>query len=191
MLEKYLSFLVCPVTRSELRLHKLSVKTKVFRQGEKEIIDEGILFSDKDWFYPIIDGVPRLLVESFLDYEEFLRKNLADYDKRKENLLKHFPDLIQQVVKKNKRTKKSFEMEWGMFNYEEDKTWELKGEDLLTRFLTETDETKESLTGKLIFDAGCGNGQLNQYIARGGAQVVGMDLSKSIERANANNKEEK
>ena len=190
MLEKYLSFLVCPVTRSDLRLQRLSVKTKTFRQGEKEIINEGILFSDKDWFYPIIDGVPRLLVESFSDYEEFFKKNLTDYNERKDLLLRNYPDLIQQVIKKNRRTKKSFEMEWGMFNYEEDKTWELKGEDLLERFLKETDETAGSLKGKLIFDAGCGNGQLNQYIARCGAVVVGMDLSKSVERANANNKEE-
>ena len=190
MLEKYLSLLVCPVTRSELRLHKLSVKTKVFREGEKEIINEGILFSGKDWFYPVIDGVPRLLVESFIDYEEFLKKNLSDYNERKEHLLKNYTDLIHEVIKKNRKTKKSFEMEWEMFNYEEDKTWELKGEDLLKRFLKETDETKESLKGKLIFDAGCGNGQLNQYIARCGAIVVGMDLSKSVERANANNKEE-
>jgi len=190
MLEKYLSLLICPVTRTDLSLHKISVKTKAFHQGAKEIIAEGILFSDKDWFYPIIDGVPRLLVEAFLDYEEFLKKNLPDYYGRKALLLKNYPDLIHRVVKKNRKTKQSFEMEWGMFDYEEDKTWELKGEDLLTRFLTETDETKESLTGKLIFDAGCGNGQLNQYIARCDALVVGMDLSKSIERANANNKEE-
>jgi len=190
MLEKYLSFLVCPVTRSDLRLQRLSVKTKTFRQGEKEIINEGILFSDKDWFYPIIDGVPRLLVESFSDYEEFFKKNLTDYNERKDLLLRNYPDLIQQVIKKNRRTKKSFEMEWGMFNYEEDKTWELKGEDLLERFLKETDETAGSLKGKLIFDAGCGNGQLNQYIARCGAVVVGMDLSKSVERAYENNREE-
>src|SRR6185503_10995881 len=103
--------------------------------------------------------------------------------------LKNYPELIKQAVKKNSRTKKSFELEWGLFNYDEDKTWELKGEELLVRFLKETDETKESLKGKLIFDAGCGNGQLNQYIARCGATVVGMDLSKSVERANANNKE--
>ena len=126
----------------------------------------------------------------FLDYEEFLKRNLSDYDKRKEHLLKNYPELIQQAVKKNRKTKKSFEMEWGIFNYEEDKTWELKGEDLLARFLKETDETKESLREKLIFDAGCGNGQLNQYIARCGAIVVGMDLSKSVERAIVNNKEE-
>jgi SAM-dependent methyltransferase len=81
-------------------------------------------------------------------------------------------------------------MEWRLFNYDEDKTWELQGEGLLERFLKETDETKESLSGKLIFDAGCGNGQLNQYIARCGAIVVGMDVSRSVERAFLNNKEE-
>lgn len=190
MLEKYLSFLVCPVTRSALRLHKISVKTKMFSSGEKEIISEGILFADKDWFYPVIDGVPRLLIESFLDHEEFLKANLSDHENRKQYLLKNYSEIIQQAVKKNSRTKKSFEMEWGLFNYDEDKTWELQGEDLLARFLKETDETKESLRDKLIFDAGCGNGQLNQYIARCGAVVVGMDLSRSVERAFLNNKEE-
>jgi 2-polyprenyl-3-methyl-5-hydroxy-6-metoxy-1,4-benzoquinol methylase/uncharacterized protein YbaR (Trm112 family) len=190
MLEKYLSILVCPVTRSALRLHKISVKTKMFSSGEKEIISEGILFADKDWFYPVIDGVPRLLIESFLDHEEFLKANLSEHENRKQYLLKNYSEIIQQAVKKNSRTKKSFEMEWGLFNYDEDKTWELQGEDLLARFLRETDETKESLRGKLIFDAGCGNGQLNQYIARCGAVVVGMDLSRSVERAFLNNKEE-
>ena len=190
MLEKYLSFLVCPVTRSALRLHKISVKTKMFRSGEKEIISEGILFADENWFYPVIEGVPRLLIESFLDQEDFLKANLQDYERRKEYLLRSYPDVIHQAVKKNCRTKKSFEMEWGLFNYDEDKTWELKGEDLLARFLKETNETKESLREKLIFDAGCGNGQLNQYIARCGAIIVGMDLSRSVERAFLNNKEE-
>ena len=190
MLEKYLSILVCPVTRSALRLHKISVKTKLFSGGEREIISEGILYADKDWFYPIIDGVPRLLIESFLDQEDFLKANLPDFESRKENLLRNYPEIINQGVKKNKRTKKSFELEWSLFNYEEDKTWELQGEDLLQRFLNETDETKESLNGKLIFDAGCGNGQLNQYIARCGAIIIGMDLSRSVERAFLNNKEE-
>src|SRR5258705_8760870 len=103
MLEKYLSLLVCPVTRSAFRLQTIDVKTKIFNTGEKEIISEGILFADKDWFYPIIDGVPRLLIESFLDYGEFLNAKLPDYESRKENLFKTYPDIIQQVVKKNKK----------------------------------------------------------------------------------------
>ena len=190
MLEKYLSLLVCPVTRSALRLHKISVKSKTFNSGEKDIINEGILFADKEWFYPVVDGVPRLLIESFLDHEEFLKANLPDYENRKDLLLRNYPEIIQEAIKKNKKTKQSFELEWGLFNYEEDKTWELKDEDLLERFLKETNETTLSLKEKLIFDAGCGNGQLNQYIARCGAVIVGMDLSRSVERAFLNNSEE-
>lgn len=190
MLEKYLSFLVCPVSRSPLRLEKISTVAKVFNTGQKEIVGDGILYAAEDWFYPVIDGVPRLLVESFLDYEEFFKKHLPGYINRKNELLKKHSALIEDVVNKNKRTKKSFELEWSLFSYDEDKTWELKGDDLLDRFLKETNETKLSLQNKLIFDAGCGNGQLNQYIARCGATVIGMDLSKSVERANTNNKEE-
>src|SRR5205814_8810167 len=40
-----------------------------------------------------------------------------------------------------------------------------------------------SLQGKLIFDAGCGNGLLNQFVAQCGAVILGMDFSNSIERA--------
>lgn len=163
---------------------------KMFSNGEKEIINEGILRAENDWFYPVIDGVPRLLIESFLDYENFFIENMPGFDLRKEHLLKKYADIIQLVIKKNQRTKKSFEFEWGLFNYEEDKTWELMGDELLERFLKETDESKATLQGKQIFDAGCGNGQLNQYIARCDATVVGMDLSKSVERAFLNNKEE-
>jgi 2-polyprenyl-3-methyl-5-hydroxy-6-metoxy-1,4-benzoquinol methylase len=190
MLEKYFTFLVCPVTKSPLRLEKITVRKKQFNTGEREIVHEGILFGDKGWFYPVIDGVPRMLIEAFIDYEDFLKKNLPDYETRKQQLLNSFPDLIDEVVRKNKKTKKSFELEWSLFNYNEDKTWELQGEGLLERFLKETNETRESLKGKLIFDAGCGNGQLNHYIAQAGAIVAGIDLSKSIERANAHNKEE-
>ena len=173
MLEKYLSLLICPVSRSELRLEKISVTRKLFGKDEKEIISEGILFAEKDWFYPIIDGVPRMLIESFFDYEAFLNKHLSDYKSRKENLLNLYPQLVRQAIKKNSRTKKSFELEWGLFNYDEDKTWELKGKELLDRFLKETDETERSLKDKLIFDAGCGNGQLNQTLPVAAQQLSG------------------
>jgi uncharacterized protein YbaR (Trm112 family) len=69
MLEKYLSILVCPVTRSALRLHKISLKTKLFSSGEKEIIT-GILLPIS-WFYPVIDGVPRLLINPFWIMKSF------------------------------------------------------------------------------------------------------------------------
>lgn len=189
MLPELLPFLVCPVTRSELRLEIFSRSKKIYNGTEREIICDGVLYAEKTWFYPVIDGIPRLQVEAFLDYENFLKEKVDDYEIRKLNLLISYSNLIRYVIKKNKKTKESFELEWSLFDYKEDKTWDLKGEELLERFLAETDETKESLNGKLIFDAGCGNGQLNPYIARCGAIVIGMDFSKSIESAFTQNEE--
>ncbi|HNF71394.1 MAG TPA: class I SAM-dependent methyltransferase, partial [Chitinophagaceae bacterium] len=79
--------------------------------------------------------------------------------------------------------------EWGLFNYESDKVWDAGKEEMLERFLKETIETRQSLNGKWIFDAGCGNGLLNQSIAACGAHIIGMDFSASIERAFEKNSE--
>jgi SAM-dependent methyltransferase len=122
-------------------------------------------------------------VEAFIDYESFLTKHVKDFGAIKEKINTSYHGLLQFVLKKNKKTKKSFSQEWGLFNYEEDKVWDADAEGMLQRFLQENDETKESLKGKLILDAGCGNGLLNQSIAACGATIIGMDFSQSIERA--------
>lgn len=108
---------------------------------------------------------------------------MPDYSQRREALEKKFPGLIRSILQKNKKTMQSFTLEWNLYNYEEDKTWEAGKDELFQRFLLETVESADSLKGKLIFDAGCGNGQLNQFIAAAGATVIGMDFSNSIERA--------
>ena len=146
-----------------------------------------MLYAAEDWFYPIIDGIPRMSVEAFIDHADFLKLHLPDYSQRRERLENKYPGLIRHVLKKNKRTKKSFSLEWSLFDYKEDRTWEAGREELLVRFLEETGEDAENLKGKLIFDAGCGNGQLDPYIARSGATVVAMDFSGSIGRADRQN----
>ena len=183
MQETILSLLRCPVSKSILQLQVISKKIKKFDYSSIEIIDEGILFAEKDWFYPIINGIPRLIVEAFIDYDFFFKKNLADYEERKNLLEKKYADLINSVIKKNKKTKESFSLEWSIYNYDADKTWNADATLMLDRFLKETSETAESLKTKTVFDVGCGNGYLSQLIAKHSAFVVAMDFSKSIERA--------
>ncbi|MBN9380291.1 MAG: class I SAM-dependent methyltransferase [Chitinophagaceae bacterium] len=182
MQERMLTFLCCPVTRSPLRLVLLANSN-----GEKNhaapVISEAILFAEEDWFFPVTGGIPRLTVEAFLDYEDFFRRHLPDYDDRRRRLELKYPALIAYVRRKNKRTKESFSREWSFYDYEEDRTWNANEEDMLQRFLRETNEDRDGLRGKIIFDAGCGNGQLDTLIARQGAIVIAMDLSLSIERA--------
>jgi SAM-dependent methyltransferase len=70
-----------------------------------------------------------------------------------------------------------------LYDFEKDKTWNEDAGGMLQRFFKETEEDAESLQGKLIFDAGCGNGLLDLLIAEKGAVVLAMDLSLSIEKA--------
>lgn len=186
-----LKLLRCPVTRTSLKLEVISKAKKKFSGVEEEIIYEGILYADEDWVYPIIQGVPRLIIEAFYDYDPFLRKHLVNYSDRRTSLEKKYNSLIRYVLKKNRHTKQSFSQEWRIFDYRVDKTWEQDQEGMLKRFLTEIDEDHVNLTGKLIFDAGCGNGLLNQLVAKQGATILGMDLSLSIERAFQNNDQNK
>ena len=150
---------------------------------ESEIICTAILFSESDFFYPVIEGIPRLIVEAYDDYSDFFKRHLTDYSERKILLETKYKALIQKVKSKNGQTKKSFEQEWAQFDYENDKTWDLDSKALLDRFLLETDESRETLSGKWILDAGCGNGQLNTEMAKSGMQVIGMDFSLSVVRA--------
>ena len=182
-----LKLLRCPVTRSSLHIEVISKSKKKFDLVEEDIIQEGILFSDNDWFYPVVGGVPRLLVEAFYDYAEFFQRYLPDYERRKSVLERKYDHLLNYVVKKNRRTKQSFTKEWNVYKYDADKTWDLDQEGMLVRFLQEIDEKQESLRDKFILDAGCGNGVLNRIIAENGATVLGMDVSISIERAFAYN----
>ncbi len=190
MTTKLLKLLRCPVTREPLQLEILSKGMKVYDGQEKEIISTGILRSS-DCVYPVIDGVPRLLVEACIDYQDFLSQHVSDFARVKAAFETKYAGLLTFVLKKNKRTKQSFSQEWGLFDYETDKVWDADQEEMLDRFLRENDESKESLKGKIIFDAGCGNGLLNQSIAACGAEIVGMDFSLSIERAFKQNTQSK
>jgi SAM-dependent methyltransferase/uncharacterized protein YbaR (Trm112 family) len=181
MEDNLLNILRCPVTRSslELQISRLVPGTNT--------IEEGILFAQEHWFYPIIGGIPRMGIESFIDYKDFLASHLPDYNERAQLLKTKYAGLIKYVTKKNKRTKKSFSFEWNVYQYGNDRTWDENKAGMLQRFLNETDETIETLAGKYVFDAGCGNGVLNQYLAEAGAVVIGMDFSESVEKAYQHN----
>jgi uncharacterized protein YbaR (Trm112 family)/SAM-dependent methyltransferase len=182
MTEEILKYLKCPITKTPLQLTIISTGKKMYDGVEKQIILEGILKND-DCIYPIINGIPRLIAEAIYDYEDFFIKNVPTFKSIKNNMETKYGGLLKFILKKNKKTKASFSQEWNLFNYDTDKVWDADETQMLERFLAETCETKESLNGKLIFDAGCGNGLLNQSIGKQGATIIGMDFSKSIERA--------
>lgn len=188
MQESLLPLLRCPVTRSLLTLKVIKQVEKVYQNKKVTVIEEGILLAAEDCFYPVINGIPRLNVESFLDHEDFLTKVLDNYEHLKQNILQKHGDLVKYVVKKNKRTKESFAKEWSVYNYDADKTWNADDAGMVTRFLNETGESEISLKDKIVFDAGCGNGKLDLLLAPVCKTIIAMDFTNSMQEAWKRNK---
>lgn len=172
----------CPITQQPFELQVLKKSVKKYNNTQTKIVEEGILWAG-DLCYPVIKGVPRLLVETIIDYEDFLMQHINNFTTVKAKIMQQYETIITAAMKKNKRTKQSFAQEWSLFNYDKDTTWNADKPAMFSRFLKETDETIESIKGKTILDAGCGNGLLNNLIANAGAKVLGFDFSLSIEKA--------
>jgi 2-polyprenyl-3-methyl-5-hydroxy-6-metoxy-1,4-benzoquinol methylase len=70
----------------------------------------------------------------------------------------------------------SFSEEWSTHaETGQQKTWDWTADERLQLFFKETKTEPSQLPGKLVLDAGCGNGQLTRAIASAGAYVVGID----------------
>jgi len=103
-------------------------------------------------------------------------------DQFKGQLLMDAPELVDQVTKQSPTRGYSFDVQWSMYDYGQ-LTWEL---DLHTRveyFYQYLRKKPGSLGGALVLDAGCGNGTLTAGIGASGPEIIGMDYSTSVERA--------
>lgn len=106
--------------------------------------------------YPVQDGVPVLCPE----------RCQADYE----------------AEELQASTRDRFSAEWHMYRYGET-TWGITVEERLPVVLYELGWSQEEVAGKVILDAGCGNGTLSRGLADLGATVVALDLSDGVFRA--------
>jgi 2-polyprenyl-3-methyl-5-hydroxy-6-metoxy-1,4-benzoquinol methylase/uncharacterized protein YbaR (Trm112 family) len=175
MHDDLMQLLRCPVCRSELTL-------RVYETGEasREIL-AGVLRCPCNRKFPIWHGVPRMLVAADRSFpEEFVAKF-------RHQLIQDAPEMIASDGGKRVSRSYSFDVEWSMYRFQE-LTWEL---DLPSRVRYVYDYLQMvpgGLDGATVLDAGCGNGTLSAGLAASGAQVVALDYSEHIERAEAEKK---
>jgi SAM-dependent methyltransferase len=89
---------------------------------------------------------------------------------------------------KNGRTKQTFDVEWGIFQYEE-KIYGHTRDEELGDFFRRMVVDEAFLRDKTILDAGCGVGRLAQSINRLAREVVAIDLSGGVEEARIRNRD--
>lgn len=188
MQEKILQWLCCPINKKKLELIIFEKKVKEYSDKHIEEYYNALLKSETGWIYPVVNGIPRMQLDAFLEYEDFLINFYKDYKEEKDNLIKHYGRFIDNVIVKTHKTKKSFGMEWSIFKYETDTTWGWNKETRKKRFLDEIQIEPSQLKGKILIDIGCGNGVLTSALAEYGMETIGFDVSPSVEAAYINNK---
>lgn len=123
-----------------------------------EIIS-GTLACPQNHMFAIVDGLPRLRLDQKLDNATVAAEG----------------DSLAVAA--------SFGAEWSHFDYESDRTWHQSVQERCELFLKEVAMSPEELRGKVVLDAGCGNGTLSRGINQFGCEVLAIDVSPSVEVA--------
>lgn len=147
-----------------------------------------ILHCECGMIYPIIKNIPRMLPESFLDYE--FEVNTADFgfDKIKQAINEKYGEIIRESYNRNKRTKQTFSFEWGLLNGSDDvKVWSLTKNDFEQQLWQELAITNDSLINAVVADVGCGHGRSSKLLAKKATMVFSMDVGLSVEEAAKDN----
>jgi SAM-dependent methyltransferase/uncharacterized protein YbaR (Trm112 family) len=177
MYKTHVSLLKDPQTKKPFKL--LS-----FKNNASEIID-GLLISNNNW-YPIISGVPRVLLGSLrhdylINHAGFYKKYLKKFPKQCTN---EWRDLLKSQISVSAEshhqliTGSSFAYEWESIyrenNYEQQN---------YLHFLSPYVKAKD-LKGKKILDLGCGSGRFTKQASLLGANIsVGVDVGESVDTA--------
>ena len=165
MQKRLLDKICCPVDKNELELIIFDTHIKKYKSEEIEEVLNGVLLSKSGWIYPVVGGVPRMQLNSFLDFEGMLREKYIEYEQKKEEILSKYGSVVKDILKKTKKTRKSFGQDWKIFKYSSDTTWGFTKDSRKQRFLKELSVEADSLNGKSLLDVGCGNGVLTSGIS--------------------------
>jgi len=182
MQQALLDFLRCPVSGNNLEIKIIDYRVKQYETTSIEEINNAILFSDSGFFFPVIDGIPRMQLESVLLFSDFFQKHMTDYEDRKKKLMVKYGRIITDCFKKNEATRKSFSFEWSLLKGGETKIWHSDLTQFRQELFVELDEAG-TLEGRLAIDIGWGHGYSSHFMAEAGATVIGIDMSFSIEVA--------
>jgi len=178
---QFLDILRCPACRGKLDLRILS-------KDANEVM-EGILNCSCNEWYPIINGVPRMLTGELRgDYSELLNKHELQFP------LKPGDGIASGANSSDLRTQDSFGFEWiryNRFGWEEGcNNLDLQDKEYidlehLSQHSSITLERKTLLSvmdyvDKIVLDCGCGNGRYLNIVRENASCAVGMDLSEAV-----------
>ncbi len=172
MYQHLLDFLCCPACGRALELTPLNPATP--KRGEE--IAEGFVHCEREHWFPVVGGIPRLLPDSLNEHWDRVEPLIPPGSP-----LRRGPGSLVDAAY-DRRTRQNFSHEWEHHELG-DRTW---GMDLdyrvQTYFVEPLRIPKEAFRGKVALDAGCGNGSQSVAYTEFGLEVIALDISTGVER---------
>ncbi len=140
--------------------------------------------------YPILAGVPRLVPDAVVDYYRFFERMRPNIESGvwERNFTPERLAHARRLLSRQKRTQSGFAMEWS-FQGEGQATWGYEPRERLEHVVrTSLEMTPEQCRGKVILDAGCGNGILTSMLGEHFDLAIGVDLGTSVVEGHARNR---
>jgi SAM-dependent methyltransferase/uncharacterized protein YbaR (Trm112 family) len=179
---RLLDFLRCPECGETLELMSLPAQSTA---GADEITEGLLHCQNGDWF-PVVRGVPRMLPDSLEEHWPALEAHIPSPPPE---LLRPIMDTGARRSRRtdyDRRTRTNFSEEWSFHDFGRGRTWGIELEARLKGgFVTPLRISEECLRGKVVLDAGCGNGSQSVAYTKLGLEVIAIDLSTGLEHGQA------
>ena len=187
MYRRLLDLCRCPLCRARFELIALAFEA----EGQGDEIATGLLGCSQGHWFPVVRGVPRLYPGALREHWAMLEPLLARSEPR---LL----DSLLGVVRGepaitadardplgDPRTRAHFDRQWQQHELGA-RTWGLDlDERVRSQFLDPVRLGRADLAGKIVLDAGCGNGSQSVAYTELGVEVIGIDLSIGVDKGQA------
>jgi SAM-dependent methyltransferase len=147
---------------------------------ERDILVGALVNRRLGLYYPIVNGVPRMLVFRTSVHREFERR-YADFIAR-DLLGLPLPDQACTIGERD--VLKSFSAEWLNYEWTDAAYWSLRSDVMIRamRFLLDVD--RRPLAGKLVLEFGIGIGGTADHLARhDDCELIGVDLGYAVDAA--------
>ncbi|MBX2923503.1 MAG: methyltransferase domain-containing protein [Chitinophagaceae bacterium] len=183
-MNKYLiDYLRCSLCKNELTYLPFATGQKGTNDS-REMETDGCLRCSCGMIFPIIGGVPRLLPESFLDYETVIEKNIPGYHIVRSKILASYKEIIDFSTTRNRSIKQTFGFEWSLLQTSEQvNVWDLNDRQFEDQLWNELKAEETDFKNATAIDVGCGHGRSGMLLAEKCSIVFCLDIGRSVEHA--------
>lgn len=144
-------------------------------------ITEALLTCAEEHWFPVVRGIPRMLPDSLEEHWGLIEPRLVSLAHERAASVRRAMGPASTTRAYDKRTQENFSLEWGFYQVG-DATWGIELDERVKTFFVEPIRVPlAELEGKVLLDAGCGNGSQSVVYTELGLEVIALDLSSGVE----------